>query len=292
MHLLKPKQEFEEYEVLALIRENGYSETYKVVDIEGKTFSLKLYIKDKLPPRQIDLDGEVHCIKLYRYLYADAIPQYITSSKVLIEEVGECFYVVTEYYEGELLEEKLNREGTLLVQEAVNVFKGIVQGLDYLHSQYPPLIHNDITPRNILLMSNGRIKFLDMGHLSYVKNNPSRPPFDTDDLDFRYHSMDIVTQRFNEKTDIFSATAVLYHMLFGVAPWNPKVPENGEWMNKMSAVLKQRIDSGELDLSSVVIPDELKAIIRKGMAWPNQQRYDHTKQLTVALDNYLSEYDT
>ena len=283
MPLLIHRQEFEGYKVLSQIRENCYSETYSVKDKDGKLFFLKLYIKDKLPPRQVDFDGEVHCIKLYRYLYADAIPRFITSSQVQIEGVGECFYVVMEYYEGELLEEKLNRERSLPVREAVRIFKDIVQGLDYLHSHYPPIIHNDITPRNILLMNNGRVKFIDMGHLSYVKNNPTRPPFDMDDLDPRYHFIETAFQRFNENTDIFSATAVLYHMLFGVAPWNPKVPENVEWKEKICAVLKQRIDGGKLDLSSVVIPDKHKTIIRKGLALSRGSRYDYTQQLVVVL---------
>ena len=283
MPVLQPKQIFEGLEVQYLIKENQYCETYRVEDEDRNSFFLKLYINDKMPWPLVKY-GTIPSIALSMDLRADAILSVEVSSFVEIDGYGMCSYILTEYIAGELLEDRLNREGVLPLCEAVRIYKAILDGLDYLHTHYPPLIHNDITPRNILLTNDGAVKIIDMGHLSYVKNSPERPPFDTDDLDLRYKPAEVAFNMYNEKTDIFSATAVFYHMLFGTAPWNPKVPDDPNLLDRMRAVLTQRMNGGKLDLSGAVIPEELKTVIRKGLESKIMDRYDSAQQILVELE--------
>jgi transitional endoplasmic reticulum ATPase len=284
MPILQPKQIFEGLEVQYLIKENRYCETYRVEDEDQKSFFLKLFIKRRMPERLVKDDGTIPSVALSMGLYADAILSVAVSSFVEIDGVGECHYILTEYFAGELLEDRLNREGALSLGEAVRIYKAILHGLVYLHVHYPPLAHNDITPRNILLTNDGDLKIIDMGHLSYVKNSSDRPPLDNNDLDVRYLAGEVALNIFNEKTDLFSATAVFYHMLFGEAPWIPTEPLAPAFPDRMRAMLIQRSRGGKLDLDRVPMPKELRAILRKGLEIRIRERYDSVQQILADLD--------
>lgn len=289
MPILQPKQIFEGLEVQYLIKENRYCETYRVEDEEKKSFFLKLFIKERMPERTVKDDGTIPSITLSMDLRADAILSVEVSSFVEIEGYGACSYILTEYFAGELLEDRLNREGALSLGEAVRIYKAILRGLVYLHVHYPPLVHNDITPRNILLTNDGAVKIIDLGHLSYVKNSSDRPPFDIEDLDVRYLAGEVALNIFNEKTDLFSTTAVFYQMLFGEAPWNPTAPNGMSFPNRMRAMLIQRSEGGKLNLNRVAMPKELGAILRKGLEYKSSERYDNVQQILGDLDEIESE---
>ena len=288
MPILQPKQIFEGLEVQYLIKKNRYCETYRVEDEDQKSFFLKLFIKERMPERTVKYDGTIPSITLSMDLRADAILPVEVSSFVEIEGYGACSYILTEYFAGELLEDRLNREGALPLGEAVRIYKAILRGLVYLHVHYPPLVHNDITPRNILLTNDGAVKIIDLGHLSYVKNSSERPPFDIDDLDVRYHAREVILNIFNEKTDLFSATAVFYHMLFGEAPWNLTGPNCPSFLTRMRAMLIQRSEGGKLNMNRVAMPEELRVILRKGLESSIMERYDNVQQILSDLDNLLS----
>ena len=289
MPILQPKQIFEGLEVQYLIKKNRYCETYRVEDEDQKSFFLKLFIKERMPERTVKYDGTIPSISLSMDLRADAILSVEVSSFVEIEGYGACSYILTEYFAGELLEDRLNREGALPIGEAVRIYKAILCGLNYLHVHYPPLVHNDITPRNILLTNDGAVKIIDLGHLSYVKNSSERPPFDMDDLDVRYQAREVILNIFNEKTDLFSATAVFYHMLFGEAPWKLTEPNCQSFLTRMRAMLIHRSEGGKLNLNKVAIPEELRVILRKGLESSIMDRYDNVRQILSDLDNLESE---
>ncbi len=284
MPLLLPDQKFEKYKVQQLIVENSYCETYRVEDENEKPFFLKLFIVEKMSHRFLDGDGNVTSIKLNEGLNHSVVLSLQEHGVTNFEGVGTCQYIVTEYYAGELLEDKINRDGRLPFGDALKVYEDILNGLLYLHLHYPPLVHNDITPRNILLTDDGHVKIIDMGHLSYIKNSGTVPPFDTTDLDPRYHALETIVNNYNEKTDIFSATAVLYNMLLGVVPWGVEMPNESDWTQRMRLVIRQRADAGELDLKSEILPEKLKAIIRKGLATSYYHRYDYIKEILCDIE--------
>lgn len=285
MPLLQPKQSIDNYIVQYLIKENRYCETYRVEDQEEKSFFLKLFIMEKVPRRLFDKDGYISSINLNEDLRHHAILSVVGRGTTIINDSVECQYIVTEYYPGELLEDKLNRDGRMPVEEALWVFVNILQGLHYLHTHYPPLVHNDITPRNILLTKDGHVKIIDMGHLSYCKNKTGNPPLDRDDLDIRYHANEVFLYVFNEKTDIFSATAVFYHMLFGTAPWNPEKNDNLEWNIKFKELYALRVSQqGHVDLGNT-LSKELRAIIDKGLALNAPDRFTSAGIVLNALEH-------
>lgn len=53
-----------------------------------------------------------------------------------------------------------------------SILLDIARGLDYLHSQSPPIIHRDLTARNVLLTSDMRAKIADLGMAKIIDLKP------------------------------------------------------------------------------------------------------------------------
>lgn len=70
-------------------------------------------------------------------------------------------YLAQEFVPGGSLEERIQREGTLPLGEAVRICTSVASGLDALHAA--GLIHRDVKPANILLDEGGTPFIADFG---------------------------------------------------------------------------------------------------------------------------------
>jgi eukaryotic-like serine/threonine-protein kinase len=70
---------------------------------------------------------------------------------------GARFFMVQEYVEGENLEARMDRLNQPMTEREVLVYaSGILDVLDYLAQQTPPIVHRDIKPANIVLSSKDK----------------------------------------------------------------------------------------------------------------------------------------
>ncbi|HMS42045.1 MAG TPA: serine/threonine-protein kinase, partial [Pyrinomonadaceae bacterium] len=84
---------------------------------------------------------------------------------------GNGQFLVMEYIEGDDLSEIMDRERKAFsVKEVVNWTLQLLDALEYLHAQNPPVIHRDIKPQNLKLTPRGQIVLLDFG---LAKGNPT-----------------------------------------------------------------------------------------------------------------------
>lgn len=83
---------------------------------------------------------------------------------------GETPYMVSEYVEGEPLNERLKREPPLSLQQSLRIVINVLDGLRAAHKQ--SIIHRDLKPSNIFLAANGKPKIGDFG-LAKSQNAPS-----------------------------------------------------------------------------------------------------------------------
>jgi serine/threonine protein kinase len=95
----------------------------------------------------------------------------------------------------------------------------LCEALRYLHGQETPILHRDIKPANIRVTPNGLVKLVDFGLLKYAGKEthpdirgigtvPYAPPE-------QYTSSGNYT---DQRSDIYSLSATLYHMLTGHEP--------------------------------------------------------------------------
>lgn len=98
-----------------------------------------------------------------------------------------------------------------------------------MHHQTPVVIHNDITPRNILLRKdengNEKVCLIGTDHLSNRING--NPLFSSADLNPWYRAPETFKGIYDEQSDIFSAGVLLYTMQTGTEPWKIDIPVGG-----------------------------------------------------------------
>ena len=270
-----------EYTIQSLIKQNEYTETYKAVNQNGNPYFFKLYILKKTPAKLLDESShEVTEIVLLRKIKHANIVSYITDG-TLNTDMGECHYVVTNYFTGEVLADKIAREGAFDQEKAMGIFKGILEGLNFLHEEN--IVHNDITPANIMLSESmgGVPEIIDMGHASAACKGSI--PFDTVDLDPLYCANGTSAGVFDERTDLFSACAVLYTMLTGKAPWEMEFPEGQPFAQKILKLKRYRIDN-DINFDNLNVDDKLKAILSKGLATTITDGYRSVDELVAEIE--------
>src|SRR5581483_1927131 len=82
-------------------------------------------------------------------------------------------YLVMEYVEGELLSDRLRREGRLSTAAAVDYAVQIANALVYLHEHN--IIHRDLKSDNIMILPGDRVKLIDFSiALDGRPSNPNR----------------------------------------------------------------------------------------------------------------------
>lgn len=281
MAILKNNQKIGHYEVKRLIKENNYCETYRVEDDKEESFFLKLFILKNTPEKMLDEERHLINIQLMSKLRHKNIVSYVEHGTYQDEQVGDCEYVVTNYFSGELLIEKIQREGKLPLEEAVSIMKDVLEGVRYMHERR--LFHNDITPRNIMLSerTGGMAELIDMSHVSkFVAGSPS---FDTSDLDECYHSSLSFAGLYNGTADLFSVIAVFYTMLTGRVPWDIVIPEDADRKERVKIVKEARqkpINFDDLDVS-----DGIKRILFRGLGANGVCKYSDAELLIGDLQN-------
>jgi serine/threonine-protein kinase len=128
---------------------------------------------------------------------------------------NDQLYIVTEFLEGETLQEYIEKNGPLNYERFLHIFQEICNGLSYIHSQN--IVHKDLKPRNIFLCSNGDVKIIDFGLsalTTQASNNHAKNKI-KGTVDY-ISPAQILNPNINEKYfDIYSLGAVLYFLVVG-----------------------------------------------------------------------------
>lgn len=88
----------------------------------------------------------------------------------------DCFiedyrgYLVLEFVEGRSLKELVQDQGPQAEKFVREIGAKLCQVLIYLHDYYPPVIHRDLTPDNIMLNLAGEIKVVDFNVARQLEN--------------------------------------------------------------------------------------------------------------------------
>lgn len=142
----------EEYTIIEHIANGGNSEVYKVQDLDGQFYALKL-LNGNLSKEKIKrFKNEMNfCIKSDNKNIIKIIDNGITEDK------KQLFYVMPLY--SKTLRDFINEEHS--GEEIISMFMKILNGIKFFHNKN--VIHRDIKPENILLDSEVNPIITDFG---------------------------------------------------------------------------------------------------------------------------------
>jgi serine/threonine protein kinase len=194
---------------------------------------------------------------LLNHLRHSALPRV---SDHFVEEEGQ--FLVMEYVEGHDLGELLKaRGGWFPVADVLAWADELLDALEYLHTQEPPVVHRDIKPQNIKRSERGRMVLLDFG---LAKGNPTRSGATATGSVLGYSPTYAPLEQVQGTgtdacSDIYSLGATLYHLLTGEPP--------ADSLTRAAAVVNNEADP--LCPAHVVqphIPVAVSRVIRRAMA--------------------------
>lgn len=130
---------------------------------------------------------------------------------------GDRHYMAMEYLDGHTLRNEIDTKGFLPPERAIDIAIEICQGLAHAHSK--GVIHRDIKPDNIQILSNDTIKITDFG----IARLTFQPNLTMDGQVFgtpSYMSPEqVVGREIDARSDLFSVGVVLYEMIGGQKPF-------------------------------------------------------------------------
>lgn len=227
------------YRVERFIKDGLYNGNYVVADASGGRFFLKLFDLAAIPTDWLE-GGEVLEIVNSRGLEHRNVVSYVADGTLELE--GHTYpYLVMRFYPGSLLSEYLGAGRQFTEQEIRSIACSVLYGLAYLKEE--GLLHNDITPRNILLEKtpDGLVpKLIDLGHASR-EITEGTPPFPLNDLNLLYTAPEAMEHgEFTAASDAFSMAALIYTLICGQAPWNPGLDEKDPFEERRARIVDAR----------------------------------------------------
>lgn len=175
-------------------------------------------------------------------------------------EINNTAYIVMEYLEGITLKQYLRENQRIAPEDLIELLVPLIESLDEIHSQ--GMIHRDISPDNIMVLPDGRIKLMDFGaardytefgekSLSIVLKPGYAPP-----EQYQTHGVQ------GPWTDIYALCATMYKCITGENPPDAIDRLVDDHLKKISA------------FGIPVLPQIEEAII-KGMSVAAKDRYQN-----------------
>lgn len=128
------------------------------------------------------------------------------------------YFLVMQFIEGEDLFEILKREGAFPLKDVLRWTDDLLDALDYLHSQEPPIIHRDIKPQNLKITPRGDVILLDFG-LAKLNSEEASGVKSIFGYSRKYSPLEQIQGTGTDaRSDIFSLAATAYHLLTGKPP--------------------------------------------------------------------------
>lgn len=127
-------------------------------------------------------------------------------------------YYSMEFIDGETVEAKLDRDGPMELDEAVDIIFQIGRALAYLRTK--KIVHRDVKPGNIMMTSNNVAKLGDFGFVKSSLDSVLSPDGEVlGTPDYISPEAAMGDQDIDFRSDLYSLGASLYHMLCGSPPF-------------------------------------------------------------------------
>ncbi len=253
------------YRIISPLTEGGIGSVHLGYDIRlNKVCAIKELFKKRLEEMsKMEYEASINLFKKEVELLANLRhPNIPCVTDYFIE--NERYYLVMDYIDGKDLELTLDEEGAVSEKQVIEWAIQICRILEYLHGQFPPIIHGDIKPANLIIRkTDGAIILVDFGSASAAT---SKKTLDTSYGTEGYAAPEQYLGKLDARCDIYSLGVTLYELLTGNLP---------EIAFEFGPLREARPD--------LPISEDIDNIVIKAVNFKPELRYDTAKQLKQDL---------
>ncbi|KAL3536824.1 hypothetical protein ACH5RR_000190 [Cinchona calisaya] len=234
----------------SLIGEGAYGEVY-LVKWRGTEVAAKT-VRSSIASNQMVKKTFLKELALWQKLRHPNIVQFLG-----VVKKSDRLTFLTEYLKNGSLYDILRKKGRLDPLTAVAYALDIARGMNYLHQHKPhPIIHRDLTPRNILQDEAGRLKVTDFG-LSRIAQDKNALGYKMtgETGSYRYMAPEVYRREiYGISVDVFSFALVVHEMFQGGPSSREEAPEK--------VADKRAYEDSRPPLSSYVYPESIRKLLR------------------------------
>lgn len=262
------------YVIQEVLGQGGFGITYLGIDkLYGNKVAIKEYYPQEIAMRKAQYEDVVTVTSIEeKNNYDKGKKRFLDEAQVMARfnknegivkildffEANNTAYIVMEYLEGITLKQYLGKYGVLQFRNLIEMMLPLREALIEIHSQ--GLIHRDISPDNIMVQHNGKLKLMDFGaardytesgnkSLTVILKPGYAPP-----EQYQTHGVQ------GPWTDIYALCATIYKCLTGITP-----------PDAIARVMDDKFKEPD-QLDGKLSPD-IKKILWKGMNIFPEERY-------------------
>lgn len=262
------------YVIQEVLGQGGFGITYLGIDkLYGNKVAIKEYYPQEIAMRKAQYEDVVTVTSIEeKNNYDKGKKRFLDEAQVMARfnknegivkildffEANNTAYIVMEYLEGITLKQYLGKYGVIQFRNLIEMMLPLLEALIEIHSQ--GLIHRDISPDNIMVQHNSKLKLMDFGaardytesgnkSLTVIIKPGYAPP-----EQYQTHGVQ------GPWTDIYALCATIYKCLTGITP-----------PDAIARVMDDKFKEPD-QLDGKLSPD-IKKILWKGMNIFPEERY-------------------
>jgi serine/threonine protein phosphatase PrpC len=216
---LKPRMEFDGYEIIRDIHISSRSHIHLAVDTETK---------EQVIIKAPSVDLREDAAYLERFLMEEWIARRINNAHVLKPSLQtrkrNYLYIVTEFIEGKTLAQWMTDNPDPDIDTVRTIIEQIATGLNAYHRQ--EMLHQDIRPNNIMIDQTGTVKIIDFGSTQVAGLKEITTPIGQQHIlgTAQYSAPEyFIGEAGTTRSDLFSLGVIAYQMLSGRLPYGTQV---------------------------------------------------------------------
>lgn len=212
----------ERYEIARALGGGGQGTVFEAVD---RRLGIRVAVKRSVETQEHLRQAFVREARLLASLRHPSLP---VVSDHFVQPDGQ--FLVLELAPGEDVASLLHRgQRRCTIAEALTWGDQLLDALEYLHRQTPPIIHRDIKPGNLRVRTDGRLMLLDFG---IAKGRPAQDEHDESPASLHGYSEgyappeQMLGRGTDVRSDLYAAGATLYFLLSRQPPSDATVREH------------------------------------------------------------------